>query len=371
MTRRDIIFVGNARDYHAMDWYRSAQVVCAPRQLAFATDLVESEGHVRLVRQDDDILPLVNVDAFLLHGQSRFGNLWRNAVKFGFLPLQVRRLRRLHRQEPQATFHAHTMYYMIACWLAGVPFVGTPQGSEVLVRPHRARLYRWFATHALRAARAVTVDSEAMRAGVQRLAGRDALVVQNGIDVVAVRSDAAGPGVPRAGILSMRGLTPLYRITELVRARNATPGAPAITFVYPFWEEGTRTEVHSGMRDGDQDFGRLPKDRLYAAMRRAALVVSIPRSDSSPRSVYEAIFSGAAVAIVRHPYVDALPADMRARLIEVDVGQADWLARALDRAREITARPYEPSDEALEAYDQRRSMQRLARMCYGADAPQR
>lgn len=367
MTRRDIIFVGNARDYHAMDWYRSAQVVCAPRRLSFATDLVESEGHVRLVRPDDDLLPLLNVDAFLLRGQSRIGNLWRNAVKFGVLPLQVRRLRVLHRQEPQATYHAHTMYYMVACWLADVPFVGTPQGSEILVRPRRSRIYRWFATRALRAARAVTVDSEAMRVGVQALSGRDAMVVQNGIDVAAVRDESAhGAVVPRSGILSIRGLTPLYRIDTIVRARNATPGAPPITFVYPFWDEGARGLVRAAMRPDDRDLGRLPKAELYTAMRRAALVVSIPSSDSSPRSVYEAIFSGAAVAVTHHPFVDALPEDMRARLLLVDLGDPAWLASALARAQAITAIPYRPSEAALDLFDQRRSMARIADAFYGA-----
>lgn len=364
MTAQDlVVFVGNARCYHTMDWYRSAQQVCAPRKLVFATDLIESEGHVRLVRDDDEIIPLLNVDALLLRRQSAFGNVWRNAVKFGLLPIQVLLLRRLYRRMPEATYHAHTMYYMLACWMAGVPFVGTPQGSEILVRPHRSRVYRWFAARALRAAETVTVDSEPMRAGVLALSGRDAAIVQNGIDVAAIMA-AGAPDAPRTGILSIRGIHPLYRIPEIMRAREALAAREPVTLVYPFWQDATIAEVRASMRPGDRDLGRVPRGALYAEMRRAALVVSIPSSDSSPRSVYEAIFAGACVALTHHPYVDALPECMRARIIEVNLDDPSWLEGALAIATRVTAQPYLPSEAALEEFDQRRSMQRLARSFY-------
>jgi Glycosyltransferase Family 4 len=360
---REIIFVGNARDYHAMDWFRSAQKVCAPRPLLFVTDLIESEGHARLVGPGDPIVHLLNVDRFLLRKQSRLGHFWRNAVKFGFLPLQAVLLRRVHRRHPTAAYHAHTMYYMLACWMAGVPFVGTPQGSEILVRPKRSRVYRWFATRALRAARGVTVDSEAMARGVRDLADRDAVIVQNGIDIDAIRA-ARAEGGARAGVLSVRAIDPNYRIDRILDARDASVTRPALALAYPFVEEGYRALVRARLTATDRDLGRLGRPDLYREMGRALMVASVPRSDSSPRSVYEAIFAGAAVAVAQNAYIDVLPACMRARLIIVDPERPDWMEGALARARELTVLPYVPSEEALDRFDQRRSMQRVAAAFY-------
>ena len=103
---------------------------------------------------------------------------------------------------------------------------------------------------------------------------------------------------------------------------------------------------------------------MYAEMGRAALIVSVPRSDSSPRSVYEAIFAGACVAATDNPWIDALPPCMRARVRVVDLGDPDWLDDALAWALRQGASQYVPSREALEQFDQRSSMRRVAEEFY-------
>ena len=364
MSAADIVFVGNARCFHTMDWFRSAQIVCAPGRVVFATDLIESEGHARLITERDEVIDLLNVDWLLLREQSRLGNVWRNVVKFAMLPVQAVLLRRLYKRMPQASYHAHTMYYMLLCRIAGVPFVGTPQGSEILVRPKRSAVYRWFASCALRAADTVTVDSVTMAEGVRELSGRDAAIVQNGIDVEAMQR--GGTNLEgRAGILSIRAPTPNYRLGELFAARARMRVRPPITLTYPFWDIATLARVRSAMAPGDRDLGRLgSRTELYAEMRRALLVVSVPSTDSSPRSVYEAVFSGACVAVTANPYLDVLPSCMRSRIIVVDVTDTAWLERALERAEAIVSVPYQPTADALDLFDQRRSMQRVAEQYY-------
>jgi Glycosyltransferase Family 4 len=364
MSVTDIVFVGNARCFHTMDWFHSAQVVCAPRRVLFATDLIESEGHARLITERDEVIDLFNVDSLLLREQSHLGNVWRNVVKFAMLPIQAVLLRRLYQRMPHAAYHAHTMYYMLLCRIAGVPFVGTPQGAEILVRPKRSAVYRWFASRALRAADTVTVDSVTMADKVRELSGRDAVVVQNGIDVEAIQRAARG-AEGRSGILSIRAPTPNYRLAELFAARARMRVGPPISLTYPFWDVATLAQVRAAMAPGDRDLGRLPtRTDLYAEMRRALLVVSVPSIDSSPRSVYEAVFSGACVAVTANPYLDVLPPCMRARIVVVDLKDAAWLERALEHAETIVTVPYEPTADALELFDQRRSMQRVAERYY-------
>jgi len=363
VAARPIVFVGNARCYHTMDWYRTVRALCPGRTILFASDLIESEGHVRLVRDDDVIVPLFNVDRFLLSGQSAFGNLWRNAVKLLAFPLQAAGLRRLRRRLPGAVYHAHTMYYMFVCWLAGIPFIGTPQGSEVLVRPKRSRLYRHFAVRSLRAAQCVTVDSVAMRDEAERISGVRPRIFQNGVEAEAL-GKARCAGVPRDVVLSLRGMTPLYRIEKVVQARNGSAARPDLTFIYPFWDEPYRALVRRLFQPGDRDLGRLDRREMMDLLSRTGLVLSVPSSDSSPRSVYEAIFAGACVAATRGLWMEVLPACMRARIRIIDLDDPAWFDAALGWSRETCAVPYEPSDEALEMFDQRRSMAAVVRTLY-------
>lgn len=225
MEGNEIIFVGNARCYHTMDWYRNARILCAPQRVLFATDLIESEGHVKLLNDDDCILPLYNVDWLLLSKQSSFGNFWRNLMKLLAFPFQVLKLRALSQRYPNAVFHAHTMYYMFICWAAKLNFIGTPQGSEILVRPDRSRLYKHFATKSLLAADHITVDSLKMQEKIKKLCGAKAIIVQNGIDIETIETITNNNNV-RNKIVSIRAITPLYRINEIFDARSHSQKNP-------------------------------------------------------------------------------------------------------------------------------------------------
>ena len=360
---KDITIVGNARCYHAIDWFRSISgLIADTRRIEFLTDLIDSESHKVLVRPDDPIVDLYNIDWLLLRRQSRFGGVWRNAVKLAATPVQVLKLKTYARQHPDNVYHAHTMYYMFVSWLAGLDYVGTPQGSEVLVRPHRSRFYKYMAIRALRAARLVTVDSAVMRDQIRTLAGVDAIIIQNGVEIeklVACRSTGA-----RETVLSMRGFTDLYRITQIAAARNRSRQKPDLTFIYPFWTDDYKHSLQAALTPTDRDLGRLDKDAMFDLLGRTLLAISIPRSDSSPRSVYEAIFAGACVAATRAPWYEILPACMKGRIFIVDLEQADWLDSALAFATQLRGQAYVPSQEAIDMFSQSRSMARAIKAIY-------
>ena len=358
-----ITFVGNARCYHTMDWYRTVRHIVDGRvPVNFLTDLVDSEDHCILVSDTDRIGHLVIVDRFLFPTQSKMGGKWRNFVKLAFVPLQALALRKYYVSHRSHIFHAHTMYYFLVCWVAGVPFIGTPQGSEVLVRPFRSKSYRDMAKRLLAAARLVTVDSIAMRDGVARLAGIGAVVIQNGIDVAAAvpKGDR-----PRTRIVSIRGMTDLYRIIEIVASRNKFATDTKLDLIYPFWDVEYRASAEALLREGDVDHARIERAQMYELLQSAIMAVSVPQSDSSPRSVYEAIFAGTAVATVAASWIDALPACMRSRLIIVDLNDPAWFAKALDRARVIVASAYVPSRAAVQTFSQEHSIRKAVGLLYG------
>lgn len=360
---KTIFFVGGARDYHAIDWYRTVKELCDTRRVVFITDLITSEGYEKLVNEDDEVIELFNIDRFLLTNQSKYGNVWRNLVKLFFFPLQAWRLRAIAKNNRDAVFHAHTMYYMFLCWIARIHFIATTQGSEVLVRPERSRLYKYFAIKSLSAADHIIIDSANMRNRIFQLCGKESTVIQNGIDADAISRVIANP-CKREKTISIRGFTPLYRINEIFDARERSQQKPRLHLIYPFGEDVYKAKISERLEPGDQDLGRLSRTTMYELLASAKLAISIPMSDSSPRSVYEAIFCGCGVAVTYNPWFDALPDCMKARLIMVDLEDDLWLERALEFADSISKIPYTPSEMALDMFDQRRTMQVVADRFY-------
>jgi hypothetical protein len=367
MQNRQLVFLCGARDYHAMDWYKSAVALSKKYEVAILTDLFAGEGYKKIVTENDKIYKLIIIDKFLFKAQSRLSNLWRNIVKLVFLPLQVYKLRHFHKENSQSMYHAHSMYYLWLAWAAKVPFVGTPQGSDILVKPFKSKFYKYLTIKSLKAAKAVTVDSKRMKDVILLISGVQAHIVQNGIDLESLLplvNSKKTENCPRQLILSNRGMTELYRIKEILLGRNLSEvnrNFP-ISFIYPFGDNEYKTKIEHLFIPTDVDLKRVDRLTMYELFLSSKLVISIPYSDSSPRSVYEAIFCGAAVAITYHPYYDILPECMKKRIILVDIENQLWLDKAIAEAETILKKPFEPSDEALELFDQKKSFKQIEKL---------
>ncbi len=352
---KKIIFLCGARDFHAMDWYRSGKKKLGREHVAVMADIISAEGMESLLQPGDELIRLCILDHWLFRRQSRIGDVWRNVLKLIMLPLQVRKIKKYHRKNPDSLYYAHGIYYMQIAAKADVPFVGTPQGSEILVRPYRSRFYKKFAIQALRAAKYVTVDSLSMQKSAEFFSGVRPLVIQNGIDVKFIMEYLKQSEQPDRDVwLSIRGLTPLYRAKEILNARNVSLeyNEHPITLVYPFCDEQYVEEVKHMMYKSDILLGRLQRKDLYSMLRKTEMVFSIPLSDSSPRSVYESIFLGCPVIITRNTYVEALPQNMKDRIVIADIGERGWFDKAVKVATEIARRPFRPTEENMEMFDQ-------------------
>lgn len=360
---KPICFVASARDYHAIDWYRTVKNLCRDRRVFIATDLIESEGIERLVDERDEVVHLFDLDRWLFKRQSKFANNWRNIIKVIAVPLAAYRLNSLSKKV-DAIFHAHSMYYIFLCWLARVEFIATPMGSDVLVRPDRSKVYRLFTIYSLRAAAAITVDSSALQEKVRLLCEKDSHIIQNGIDsngTLIYREQRNN----RTKVISIRGMDPNYRIFELVQARNSSSYPALFDFIYPFHEENYLDSIKKLLNAEDRDHGRVSKEVMYQMLGKSFAVFSIPISDSSPRSVYEAIFCGAIVVVSYSKWVELLPRCMRSRVIVVDIKQQNWFEDALQASQRICSIPFNPSREALELFDEIEAMKMVCRKFYG------
>lgn len=349
----NVAFLGSGRCFHTYDWYRSTLRLLR-RKVPYITDNYEGDGLPRMVTRDDDVRELLIIDRLLAAKPSPLGHRWRNLLKLALAPLQVLLLKRHWYKLGQPFLIAHSTYYAFLASFTGARYSSTPQGSEVLVR-RSSRLYRWLLKRSLARASFITVDSEAMKAEIVRLTDRPVFIVQNGIPVEDVRIGAARD---RDLVMSIRAIAENYRIKEIVAGRNASCPDVALTLTFPFTSAPYLEDVRVMLAPGDSLLGRVDKDELYGLMARAICVLSVPESDSSPRSVYEAIFAGAAALCSASPYINALPACMRERIVVVDTGEDGWFAKGLARARDIAKIDYAPSEEALSTFDQVGSMAR-------------
>ena len=360
---KDIVIIGGARDYHAMDWYRSIRKLVVNRNVKFLTDLIGGESFDVIANKEDNIEKLFIIDSFLLSKQSKLANIWRNLFKLLILPIQVYHLKKYARKNPNTIYHAHPMYYMFLCWLANIEFIGTPQGSEILIRPKRSKLYKLFAIKSLQVAKYITVDSISMQKKIYELSGVQAILIQYGIDVQSL-SKFVNKNMVRDKVVSIRGMTDLYRINEIIISKNNSNCKTSISFIYPFSEETYKSKVIVNFKHEDLDLGRLDKEEMYKLLSETKLVISTPKSDSSPRSVYESIFLGACVAITYNTYYEILPKCMKERIYIVDLDNKDWYDEAVEFATKLSKITYVPSKEAIEMFDQNISMQNVIKTLY-------
>lgn len=361
---KKLVFLCGARDFHAIDWYRSSLEQLPKENVSILTDLISGEGFKKIVTEKDTIHSLLILDKFLFKGQSYLGNLWRNILKLLVLPTQIILLKRFAKKNPNSTYHAHSMYYLWLAAGAGVEFIGTPQGSDLLVKPFRSKIYKTLSIWAMRAAKNITVDSVKMRDKAFEIANITPEIIQNGIDVKSIEvflNSQSNNQIVRNKLLSIRGMTPLYRIEEILSARdysNKSKDFP-ISLIYPFYEKEYKKKVIKSLSINDKDIGRVERIKMYELLLESKLVFSIPSSDSSPRSVYESIFCGAIVAITYQSYYDDLPDCMKNRIILIDLQDKNWFIKVLNKAKSIENCKFTPSEQALDLFDQRRCFNRI------------
>jgi glycosyltransferase involved in cell wall biosynthesis len=238
--------------------------------------------------------------------------------------------------------HAH--YLPEYGWMAAReglrPLVCSAWGSDVFAlrginRP-RART-------ALDAAGMVFADSQHLARAASELARSPVRVevVRWGLDL-----DAFAPGdrtaarealgIPAEGplVASVRGLKPVYNpellLEAFARVRAGRPDA-RLLLKHPLADTPpsvARTIERLGLADGVIVLGSVAAERLPDVYRAADVVVSLASSDSSPRSVWEAIACGRPAIVSDLPWARDELADGRALLVPLEAGA---VAAAIER----------------------------------------
>ncbi len=258
------------------------------------------------------------------------------ALRSGGLPVHVRGVRRVLREVQPDVVHAHSVSYF--CWsaaLAGAsPLISTAWGSDVYLAGRLGRAEIRFAL-----ARSVwaTADSPELLERLHRLGAppERTSVIGWGVDLAAFTPAADRTALREhlglgAGplILGPRSLKPIYNPEVLVgafeRVRREVPQAQLLL-----------KHLDAGppppglQREGVTIVGHVPYEQMADYYRAADVCVSIPSSDSAPRSVWEAMAAGAPCVLSDLPWVHSmLTPGSEALVSAID---ADAVASAVSR----------------------------------------
>ena len=357
-----VFFIGDAADFHVVDKFNQASRVLKDKEIfLFSGISIETNQLGSTLVNDTNV---VNYDLSYILFLKFFKNsqFTKNAIKALLYPLQIILLKFLKWRNPDSVFHAFTMYYAVLCYFTRLDCVVTPQASEILHRIDLSKIYRFFAIRALGHATNVIVDSQQMQRKLTEY-GINSLVFKNGFDAQKLLMDSTEV-CKRNLTVSIRGLRALYRIDRIFDARDVLSRAIGIHLIYPASDLDYKKKLKPRLLKIDVDVGTLDKSSMYGLLRRSKLVISIPETDSSPRSVYEAIFAGAAVAVTNSSYLDELPACMSKRILVVDLDNIYWMAEALAFADDVVSKQYIPSQKALNMCDSNTTMQKISDAFY-------
>jgi len=227
--------------------------------------------------------------------------------------------RRLLREFEPDLVHTHWMPFATLAALAGAhPLVAQAWGSDVYLagRRHRfeMRVALWRTSVAM-------ADSANLLERLERFGPTSlrTMLVNWGVDLQAFRppTDAERAALkaqlglgPGPVILSPRGLKDIYNpdvvVGAFVRVREAVPNAQLV-----LKHAGVDQLLEPGWRDqpGVKLVGHVEAEAMVDLFRAAEVTVSIPSSDSSPRSVWEAMAAGSATVVSDLPWARELIED--------------------------------------------------------------
>lgn len=247
--------------------------------------------------------PRVVVERYRAHGGSRIP---------GLSLLKGRRsLQDLLRRIAPDVLHAHFVRrYGWQASIAGFhPYVVTPWGSDLLVAALRTWRVRWWDRRTLSRADVVTVVSDYMRDAAAAAGARLDRIeeVQFGVDVSRFAPGPADPGVADRlriaegrVVFSPRAIRPLYRHETIVDAVAGLPDDVVLVMTgraaNPAYLASIRARLaERGMVDRTRIIDDITDEDLPELYRMAAVVVSMPESDSFALTILEAMASGAPV----------------------------------------------------------------------------
>lgn len=255
---------------------------------------------------------IIHQHAPVVNTKSRHLNKFLSAIDL------IKKVNVLMREHNFDIIHSVALYYgYIASYIkTDVAKIYTQQGSELLVRADKNFVYRHMARRVFSTVDCVTGDSEAIqRKGLEYGAKlENNYIIQNGVDLdIFKRKKSITSEKNRIiKIFSPRALDDLYNIDIIIRAlailKYEFSKQIICEFAFGFGVENLPKlkALAENLRVNDNIvwLGYLKHDQIVEKFQSSDVVVSVPSSDSSPRSVYESMACGTVTVISRLPWTN-------------------------------------------------------------------
>jgi glycosyltransferase involved in cell wall biosynthesis len=272
-------------------------------------------------------------------GYTMFAVYTRDAPARAGLFSRIRGLRRLAHHIRPDVVHAHVLSSdpFIAAAAGIGPLVATAWGSDVLLATRAAR---WRNCVVARRADALTADSASLARRLVALGAPEGRVhvVNWGVDLSRFTLGEETRAELRRRlelpdgryVLSARAYMPVYNIDVLLEGFALVADRdPTVRLLLKHDGESPLPETVRRHEDRIHCFEKVELDRLIDYYRVADVSVSVPSSDSSPRTVWESMACGAPTIVSDLKWTKGMiTPDVNA--VTVDVA-ADPLAAAIER----------------------------------------
>lgn len=218
--------------------------------------------------------------------------------------------------------HTVALYYgFLSTFLnTNLPIIYTTQGSEILIRSQNNFFYKYMAKRVFNSVDIVTNDSKTIQNAAFKLGAKyeNNYIIQNGVDlkvfntkVENIRSTKLMIDDDTFLIYSPRGFIPLYNIIDIIEALNLLKNENIkfkCMFAFAFGEEYLEKYKALITKYGLEDYviwnGYLEHIDMAKYYFSANITLSVPSSDSSPKSVYESMACGTPVIVSELPWTN-------------------------------------------------------------------
>jgi len=298
----NILFIGSRSDWHVDLW---AKYFTKNNQVYLFSD------------KEDYLLNQAYQNITIIESEGLFGRIlnlfklkshkWYQLNKLVSVSVYAKRVDAVIDKYDIDIVHAHSLYYgYLASFIkSNVTIVFTPMGSDIILHAQNNRLYRHMALNAFKKAHITTGDSLLLQKQGYKVGAKkdNNYIIQNGVDTSIFfpkeNNIAQQHGVDQDEILifSPRGITPIYNIDVIVDVLNLLIKKGyriKCMFSFAFGDEYS-DRIREKIREYDIEsyviwLGCLSYIEMADHYNAADIIISIPSSDSSPKSVYEAMF---------------------------------------------------------------------------------
>ena len=298
-----ILFCCSADDWHMEHWIKywsDNHEVLIITDLYYHTKKLKFSNNVKIIE-------MKGVLSFLIKKYKVNNKFWSYVNKIISIIHYSLVINKIALSENVDYVHAHSLYYGAICFNINkrVPVIFTPMGSDIIIHAQKSIAHRIFAIMAFKRSNIVTGDSFLLQEKGLLVGAslNNNYIIQNGVD-----SKLFFPGVDKRYqlfkldrsdiiIFSPRSLAKLYNIKTILEAIYILKNRKINVYcllTYAFGDEYIDDLKNYANTKGIKEnliwLGYLNQSKMPEIYNSSDIIVSVPDSDSSPKSVYEAMF---------------------------------------------------------------------------------